>query len=243
VSALNEAETARTERDGRDRMLDALYPTLVRSRLNGERVAIVSWGPLPDSVAGGVRDAIRQGGGRLDSVSVFDRPLSELKTALGDTAFGIDSADDAGLKTMGRSLAQALIGSGQLALTLRQQAPDAFSGRFRRADAIVFYEAPKPNDGSDEKGVKEREDNRSRTIEAAMLDELAKRTIAVVGVEATSTDPSQVPRYKSLNLSSSDSVDKAGGRMALVFTLAGAQGNYGLKPSAQQPLPDEALTP
>jgi hypothetical protein len=243
VSALNEAETARTERDGRDRMLDALYPTLVRSRLNGERVAIVSWGPLPDSVAGGVRDAIRQGGGRLDSVSVFDRPLTELKSALGDTAFGIDSADDAGLKTMGRSLAQALIGSGQLALTLRQQAPDAFSGRFRRADAIVFYEAPKPNDGSDEKGVKEREDNRARTIEAAMLDELAKRTIAVVGVEATSTDPSQVPRYKSLNLSSSDSVDKAGGRMALVFTLAGAQGNYGLKPSAQQPLPDEALTP
>jgi hypothetical protein len=243
VEARADASKARAELDGRDRMLDALYPTLVQSRLNATRVAVVSWGPLPDSVASGARDAISQGGGRLDSVSVFDRPLTELKTALGDTEFGIETVDDAGLKALGRSLAQALIGSGQLALTLRDQAPNAFSGRFRRADAIVFYEAPKPNDGSDAKGVKEREDSRARTIEAAMLDELAKRTIAVVGVEATSTDPSQIPRYKSLKLSSSDSVDKSGGRIALVFTLAGAQGNYGLKASAQKPLPDEALTP
>jgi hypothetical protein len=243
VNARAEAVTLRAELAARDQMLDALYPKLVQTRLNGERVAVVSWGPLPDSVESGARDAIRQGGGRLDSVSVFDRPLTELKTALGDTEFGIETADDAGLKALGRSLAQALIGSGQLARTLHDQAPDAFAGRFRRADAIVFYEAPQPNDGTDEKGVKERQDSRARTIEAAMLDELAKRTYAVVGVETTSTDPSQIPRYKSLKLSSSDSVDKSGGRIALVFTLAGAQGNYGFKSSAQKPLPDEALTP
>jgi hypothetical protein len=243
VSARAEAVTLRAELDGRDRMLDALYPKLVQTRLNGERVAVVSWGPLPDSVGSGARDAIREGGGRLDSVSVFDRPLTALKTALGDTAFGIETADDAGLKALGRELARALIGSGQLALTLRDQVPDAFSGRYRRADAVVFFEAPKPNDGSDETGVKEREDSRARTIETAMLDELGKRTYAVVGVEATNTDPSQIQRYKSLKLSSSDSVDKAGGRIALVFTLAGAQGNYGLKSSAQKPLPDDALTP
>jgi hypothetical protein len=243
LEARADASKARTELAGRDRMLDALYPTLVQTRLNGTRVAVVSWGPLPDSVETGARDAIRQGGGRLDSVSVFDRPLTELKTALGDTEFGIETADDAGLKALGRSLAQALIGSGQLALTLHEQAPDSFAGRFRRADAIVFFEAPKPNDGSDQTGVKEREDSRARTIETAMLDELAKRTIAVVGVESTSTDPSQISRYKSLKLSTSDSVDKSGGRIALVFTLAGAQGNYGLKSSAQTPLPDEALTP
>jgi len=76
-----------------------------------------------------------------------------------------------------------------------------------------------------------------------MLDELKKRTIAVVGVELTSTDPSQIPRYQSLKVSSADSVDKSGGRMALVFTLAGAEGNYGLKAGASKPVPDEALTP
>jgi hypothetical protein len=243
VNARAEAGTLRGELAGRDRMLDELYPQLVSTRLNATRVALVSWGPLPDGIESGVRDAIRAGGGRLDSVSVFDRPLTSLKSALGNVDFGLTTADDASLKALGQTLAQSLIGGGTLAQTLREQAPEAFAGRFRRADAVVFYEAPRPNDGSDEKGVKEREDDRSRTIEAAMLDELAKRTIAVVGVEQTSTSPSQISRYKSLKLSTSDSVDKSGGRIALVFTLAGAQGNYGLKSSAQKPLPDEALTP
>jgi hypothetical protein len=108
---------------------------------------------------------------------------------------------------------------------------------------VVFFEAPKPDDSSDGKGVKERSDDRAREIESAMLDELKTRTIAVVGVEATSTDPSQISYYKSQKLSSSDSVDKSGGRIALVFALAGAKGNFGLKSSAGQPLPNNVLAP
>jgi hypothetical protein len=243
TDARADAAKARAELGGRDRMLDALYPELVRTRLNGERVALVSWGPLPNGVESGVRDAIHDGGGRLDSVSVFDKPLSTLKKALGNEDFAITTADDGSLHTLGQNLASELLSGGRLARTLREQAPDDFAGRFRRADAVVFYEAPQPNDGSDEAGVKERQDDRARTIESAMLDELGQRTIAVVGVEQTSTEPSQIQRHKSLKLSSSDSVDKSGGRIALVYTLAGAKGNYGLKPSAQAALPDEALSP
>jgi Copper transport outer membrane protein, MctB len=242
-NARGDAATARAELTGRDRMLDELYPQLVGTRLNGERVALVSWGPLPDGVEGGVRDAIAQGGGRLDSVSVFDKPLTTLKKGLGNEDFAITTADDGSLKELGRSLARSLTVGDRLSRTLREQSPENFAGRFRRADAIAFYEAPKPDDGSDEAGVKERDDDRARTVEAAMLDELGKRTIAVVGVEQTSTDPSQIARYKSLKLSTSDSVDKSGGRIALVYLLAGAKGSYGLKPSADKALPDEALTP
>jgi hypothetical protein len=242
TNARAEAAKARADLNGRDRMLDQLYPPMVRSRLSGERVALVSWGPLPNGVESGVRDAISKAGGRLDSVSVFDKPLTSLKGALGNEDFGITTADDAALKSLGHELAQALVTGGPIATTLRQQSPDDFAGRYRRADAVVFYEAPKPTDGSDEAGVKERDDDRARTIEAAMLDELAKKTIAVVGVEQASTDPSEIPRYKSLGLSSADSVDKSGGRIALVFLLTGVKGNYGLKSSAQKALPDEAVS-
>ncbi len=241
--AHGDAATARAELLGRDRMLDELYPQLVLNRLSGERVALVSWGPLPDGVESGVRDAIAQGGGRLDSVSVFDKPLTTLKQGLGDQDFAITTADELSLKELGRSLARSLIAGDTLSKTLREQSPDNFGGRFRRADAVVFYEAPNPTDGSDDAGVKERSDDRARTIEAAMLDELSKRTIAVAGVEQTTTDPSQIPRYKALKLSTSDSVDKSGGRIALVYILTGAKGNYGFKPSADKALPDQALTP
>jgi len=76
-----------------------------------------------------------------------------------------------------------------------------------------------------------------------MLDELKKRTIAVVGVETSTADQSQIPHYESLGLSSVDSVDKSGGRIALVFALAGAQGNFGFKSTAKAPLPQEVLAP
>jgi hypothetical protein len=179
----------------------------------------------------------------VDSISVLDTPLTDLKEAMGSDLFAEETADEESLKALGRNLARGITTGGDLAKSLRSRHPEEFAGRFRRADAIAFYEAPKPDDGSDQNGVEEREDDRARTIETAMLDELAKNSIAVVGVEATDTDPSQVGRYKSFDLSSSDSVDKSGGKIALVYTLAGAQGHFGFKSSADQPLPDEALTP
>jgi len=241
--AHSDAAQAIAELTGRDRMLDQLYPGMVDTRLSGERVAVVAWGPLPNNVESGIRDAVSKAGGRVDSISVFDKPLTDLKEAMGGDLFAEETADEESLKALGRNLARAIAAGGDLAKSLRSQHPDEFSGRFRRADAIAFFEAPKPDDGSDQNGVEERADDRARTIEDAMIDELSKHAIAVVGVEATDTDPSQVGRYKSLKLSSSDSVDKSGGKIALVFTLAGAQGHFGFKSSADQPLPDEALAP
>jgi hypothetical protein len=241
--AHSDAAQAHSELDGRDRMLDQIYPQLVATRLAGERVAVVSWGPLPNNVESGVRDAVTKGGGRIDSISVFDTPLTALKQAVGNGVFAQETADDESLKALGRSLGSSIAAGGLMTKSLEATFPDDFSGRYRRADAVVFYEAPPPADGSDAQGVKERDDDRARTIEAAMIDELTKHTIAVVGVEAMNTDPSQIGRYKSLQLSSSDAVDKSGGRIALVYALAGAKGNFGFKSSAAQPLPDEALTP
>jgi hypothetical protein len=242
-NARGDAAKARIELGGRDRMLDQLYPGMVSTRLGGERVAVVSWGPLPKNVEGGVRDAVGKAGGRIDSISVFDKPLTSLKTALGNDVFSLDTADDQSLEDLGRSLARSIATGGHVARSLRANFPDDFSGRFRRADAVAFYEAPKPDDGSDSAGVKERDDDRAQTIERALLDELQKHTIGVVGVEASNADPSQIPRYKSLQLSSSDAVDKSGGKIALVFALAGARGSFGFKSTADKPLPEEALVP
>src|SRR5258705_1693207 len=45
-----DANKAHGELAGRDRMLDQIYPALATARLGGERVAVVSWGPLPNNV-------------------------------------------------------------------------------------------------------------------------------------------------------------------------------------------------
>ncbi len=242
-NARGDAAKARSDLGGRDRMLDQLYPELVAGRLSTERVAVVSWGPLPDGIKSSVRDAVSKAGGRLDSASSFDKPLTSLKQAIGDEEFAIDTADDTSLDDLGVQLARSIVDGGHIVRTLRGASPDEFAGRFKHADAIVFYEAPQPDDSSDAQGVKERSDDRARTIENAMLGELRKRTIAVVGVDASTTDPSLTPRYQSLQISSADSIDKSGGRIALVFALTGPKGNFGFKSSASKPLPPELIGP
>src|SRR3954469_15433819 len=72
--AHGDAAEALAQLGGRDRMLDQLYPGTGNSRWSGERVAVVSWGPLPNNVETGIRDAVSKGGGRVDSISVFDTP-------------------------------------------------------------------------------------------------------------------------------------------------------------------------
>src|SRR3954452_2610939 len=115
--AHGDAAAAVAELDGRDRMVDQIYPGMVAARLGATRVALVSWGQLPNNVESGVRDAVSKGGGRLDSISVFDTPLSDLKQALGDDVFAIEAADEESLKRLGQELARSLLGGGQLAHT------------------------------------------------------------------------------------------------------------------------------
>src|SRR5689334_4048006 len=67
--AHGDAAKALGQLSGRDRMLDQIYPGMVDTRLSGGRVAVVSWGPLPNNIEGGVRDAVSKAGGRLDSIS------------------------------------------------------------------------------------------------------------------------------------------------------------------------------
>lgn len=237
--ARTEARQASDAAVARDRMLDQLYPGLVRGRLRSERIALVSWGELPKGVEDGVRDVVEKAGGRLDSVTRLDRPLTDLRRVVGRGQFAALTADDGSQTEFGSVLAQSLLGNSSLSTRLPERAPDKFDGRYREADAVVFYQAPPPEDTEDP-GYKERSDDRARAIESAMLAELVANTIATVGVDQVDTEPSQVGFYKQHKLSTVDSVDKSGGRIALAFVLAGAQGNYGFKPGARQPLPDEA---
>jgi Copper transport outer membrane protein, MctB len=47
-----------------------------------------------------------------------------------------------------------------------------------------------------------------------------------------------VPTFDAVDIPTVDSVDLVSGRVAMVFVLLGAEGNYGIKETADQLLPD-----
>jgi flavin-binding protein dodecin len=232
VNARSDAREAHSELSQRDKVITSVFPTVAQNVLAGQRVSIVATGSLPSSVESEVRQAVEVAGGTIDSVSVFDVPsqLSDLESAAGGRG-ALAGTDPALVKAFGRRIGRSIVNAGVLTDQLHTALPDALRGDFRGAGAVAYYRSPPPdNEQPGDKALRE-------AFEEGLAAGLALGGVQAVGVEEQGTDPSQVPWYHDHNMSSVDSVDLPGGRLALVFTLDGEKGTYGIKGSAQAPLP------
>jgi hypothetical protein len=76
-------------------------------------------------------------------------------------------------------------------------------------------------------------------LEAGIVAGLERSgAIPVVGVERSDTEPSSIGFFSSAGVRTTvDSIDLVSGRVALAYALAGTEGNYGTKPTADRLLP------
>jgi hypothetical protein len=232
VNARQDARQARSELGQRDKVISAAFPAVVQNVLAGQRVALVATGSLPSSVESEVRQSVEVAGGAVDSVSVFDVPsqLSDLESAAGGRA-ALAGTDPTLVKAFGRRIGRSIVNAGLLTDQLHKALPDALRGDFHGVGSVAYYRSPPPD----------KEDPNDKALREAFEDGLAAGLslggAQVVGVEEQSTNPSQVPWYQDAHMSSVDSIDLPAGRLALVFTLDGEKGTYGIKSTAQAPLP------
>jgi hypothetical protein len=232
VNARNDARQARSELNQRDKILSEEFPTVVQGQLTGQRIALVATGSLPSSVESEVRQSVEVAGGAIDSVSTFDIPsqLNDLETAAQGKA-PLAGIDPDLVKAFARRIGRSLVNAGVLTQTLHKSLPDALRGDFQGAASVAYYRTPPPDN----------EDPKDKALREAFEDGLAagleSAGVQVVGVEEQGTDPSQVSWYSDRKMSSVDSVDLPGGRLALVFVLTGEKGKYGIKGTADAPLP------
>jgi hypothetical protein len=107
----------------------------------------------------------------------------------------------------------------------------AFDGRLGKLDGLVLVRA-------DPSGMTVPEAQASVAFESGLLAGVAGAGVPVVGVELSSTEPSQVPWYESRSISSVDDLDATAGQAALIYSLTGSRGAYGTKPTADSLLPN-----
>lgn len=217
-----------TELSVRRSFEDKVYPELVADRLAGERFGLVFLGGSSDALAGQVDAALQGTGAALRYAAVVrDHPdLGALASQAPDPArFAALPTDPGGqLRPFARSLGRSLLSGGRLAGAERQTLLSSFKGRLGRVDGIILARVGKPPTGADAKQVTD--------LQEGLVEGMKADGRTVVGIEAAGADPSQVPWYQSLGLSSVDDVDDLAGRAALVFVLGGATGSYGVKPLA-----------
>jgi hypothetical protein len=233
--AQRESETLRGQLDEQNRFLQEAYPLMVGSRLIGERVGVVVLGDVSDEEIGNVRDALEATGGRLTSVAAMRTPLDlpALSAAAAGTAYEAIQRDPKLLGRFGERIGAGYVaGGGKLLDRVRRQLLQSSSGALGGVDSVVLIREPRKFEPPQQKLLEDFEDG--------LVAGLSDNNGTVVGVETTDTEPSQVGWYRDHDIASVDDVDQLPGRAALVFALAGADGAYGTKSSADALLPKAA---
>jgi hypothetical protein len=216
---------------------EQIYPPLVHNRLAGKRIGVIAVGGLPDGIATDLRTALEPSGGRLLGVSVVRVPLdvNSLKAALKDGPLAKLSGEGNAMVELGRRVGHQLINGGALVRRLRSRLLSRASGRTGGIDAAVLVrqrpETLKP-------GQKQAVDR----FERGFFRGIRETDVTAVGADLSGSQHSSISFFKERGFSSVDSVDLVSGRVALVFALAGAEGAFGVNPSADQLLP-EPLVP
>jgi hypothetical protein len=86
--------------------------------------------------------------------------------------------------------------------------------------------------------LSEREAVEVDQLERGVVKGLRDAGVRVVAVERTDADPSSIDFFADLVPATVDNLDQLAGKVALVLALDGADGNFGVKETADSLLPD-----
>jgi hypothetical protein len=213
-------------------LADDLWPFAVHDLLAGKNIGLVFLGNTSDQIDSLVRGGVAQAGGGVRAVVAVREPLDVAGIAAQASGYRYTAlASDPSLtKGFGVRIGRQLVSGGQLLEHVHTRLLSSYDGELGKLEGLVVVR-------SEPTGMSEQQAKITAEFNAGLIEGVASEGVPAVGVELTSTEPSQVPWYKAENLASVDDLDAVAGRAALAFALAGDHGAYGVKSTADSLLP------
>jgi Copper transport outer membrane protein, MctB len=216
---------------------NGLYPLAVHELLAGRTIGLVFLGGSSDQINSLVRTAVAEAGGSVTTVVAVREPLDIEgleREVVGTHYEGLEASTEL-VERLGDLIGRQLVSGGQLAdreliSRVRASLMSAFDGQLVRLEGLVVVRA-EPG------GMSAQQSEAAAAFESGLLAGVGVVHVPAVGVELTSTEPSQIPWYKGKGLSSVDDLDNLAGQAALDYALAGDSGSFGVKSTADSLLP------
>lgn len=210
-----------------------VFPVLVRDQLRGRRIGLLAFGDLPGDISGAVEEALAPTGARLVGVGVVREPLDTngLASDLARTRFARIARDPDTQTAFATGLGRQLVRGGTLLEPVRGHLFSRASGNFGALDGVIVVRDQPQEMTPLQRSIAGR-------IESGLASGITGTHTPAVGVESSEAEPSSISFFAGNDLASVDDVDLVAGRLATVFALLGAEGNFGIKGSADRLLPD-----
>jgi hypothetical protein len=139
---------------------------------------------------------------------------------------------------------EALIRGGDRFDALRDALFSRYSGDPGGLDGVVIVRVPPDElNGREAADTSLIENGIIGGMQNAFADLPGTDPVTIVGAERTNTDPSSIDFFAEHGAASVDNVDQLAGRVALVYALGGAEGEFGVKETADALLPDLLAPP
>jgi hypothetical protein len=237
-SARGRSDALQAELNREREFSQEVFPSLVGGQLRGQRIAVIALGDLPDDMKGDIESVVGPSSpteATLGEVAVVREPpnLRSLSSAAasGTPARHLGRNPDA-LPALARRLGSALVFGGPPLARFRGAALAAISGHPGRIGGVIIVRS-QPTD------MTQREAAVESAFDSGLLAGLERAgRLPVVGIERSDSDTSSIGYFDSQGLPATvDNVDLVSGQVALVYALAGATGDYGVKATADRLLP------
>ena len=212
---------------------DRVYPVLTAEKLEGRRIAIIALGGLPSEDTNAIEEALVPTGARLVGVGVVREPvdLGGLAGDLAKTRFADLRTNPDSVTALGVGLGRQIVLGGTLPELVRGHLFSRASGNFGALDGVIVVRNQPQDLGPLQRAT-------AGALESGLLSGITATRAPAVGVETSTAEPSSITFFQSNDLTSVDDVELTAGQLALVFSLLGAEGSFGIKGSADRLLPD-----
>jgi hypothetical protein len=157
--------------------------------------------------------------------------LNGLAGDLAKTRFADIKRNPDSLTALGVGVGRQLVRGGTLPEVVRGHLFSRASGNFGALDGMIVVRNQPQDLGPVQRTT-------AGTLESGLLSGIAATRTPATGVETSNADPSSISFFQGNDLSSVDDVETTAGQLALVFTMLGAEGSFGVKSSADRLLPD-----
>jgi hypothetical protein len=219
------------ELDQQQLFAETVYPALATDTLPGRSLALVSFGGRPEAIREDVQTALGPTGAEVTQLAVVREPPD-----VGGLAELLEGAAPAKAERERQQAARAVRRAGEGLVDAspfydraREDLLTTFSGEAVPVDGVIVARERPEMEGPEEAASDE--------LETAFVEGLLDGGVPVVGVERTGGEDSSIGFFDSLGLTTVDNVDQVAGRVALVYALRGAQGNFGVGEEADELVP------
>jgi hypothetical protein len=235
--AHQQIETLQQHLTAEETFSKSLYPLAVHELLNGRDVGLLFLGGPSDQINSLARASVSQADGNLATVVAVREPLN--LSGIASEAAGTHYAALAGspelIERFGELVGKQLVGGGalvqkELISRVRGSLLSAFDGQLTHLEGLVV-------ERSEPSGLSAEAAEADARFENGLIAGVTAAGVPAVGVELTSSEPSQIPWFKDQHISSVDNLDQLAGQSALAYALAGYHGSFGVKGTADSLLP------